>query len=73
MMHYLQIYVLAEVLRRGVAGAPERRVGVQLFLASLSAVQYAIFAPVYWYWMFRRARGRPIRADPIFVIDDENA
>lgn len=57
---YLQIFTMAEVARRGVAGPPERRVGVQAFLVVFSLCQYSVFAPVYWYWMVRRANGRPI-------------
>src|SRR5215203_3437622 len=48
-MPYLQIFPVAEVLRRGVIGPPERRVGVQLFLIVLSITQYAVFAPLYWF------------------------
>ena len=72
-MPYLQIFVLAEVLRRGVTGSPERRIGVQVFLALLSITQYAVFAPVYWFWMFRRAQGRPICHEPVFPVEEENA
>lgn len=43
-----------------VMGPPERRLGVLAFLVLSSTTQYSIFAPVYWYWMIRRARGRPI-------------
>jgi hypothetical protein len=57
---YLQIFVVGEVLRRGVMGPPERRVGPLLFLVVLSLSEYAIFAPLYWYWMLRRAAGNPI-------------
>jgi hypothetical protein len=70
LMPYLQIFPVAEVLRRGVIGPPERRLGVQLFLVALSFSQYTLFAPVYWFWMLRRARGRPIcperRKDIVF-------
>lgn len=60
LMSYLYIYPMAEMMRRGVMGSPERRVGTQVFLAAAALVQYSFFAPVYWFWMFRRARGRPI-------------
>ncbi len=59
-MPYLENFVVGEVLRRGVMGPPERRRGVQLFLIIYSFTQYVIFAPLYWYWMLRRANGRPI-------------
>lgn len=73
LMPYLQNFVIGEVLRRGVSGAPERRRGVQWFLAIYATVQYTIFAPVYWYWMARRAAGRPICPDPKIEIqvDDD--
>lgn len=61
-MPYMQIFPVADVLRSGVSGPPERRWGVQVFLVLLSLTQYSIFAPAYWFWMFRRARGRPICA-----------
>ncbi|HRJ47734.1 MAG TPA: hypothetical protein PKY38_10275 [Opitutaceae bacterium] len=59
-MPYLQVFVAAEVLRKGVIGAPERKVGVNAFLAIYSIAQYSIFAPFYWFWMIRRASGKPI-------------
>ena len=69
-MPYLEIFVVAEVLRRGVSGAPERRVGVQVFLVLLAAVKYVAFAPVYWFRMLRRTRGRPICAAPVLTSDE---
>ncbi len=59
-MPYLTNYVVGEALRQGVIGPPERRVGVLAFLVLYSTTQYSIFAPLYWYWLYRRARGRPI-------------
>lgn len=73
MMHYVQIYALGDLLRRGVTGAPERKIGVQVFLVLLATSQYGIFAPVYWYWMLRRARGRPIRAEPVLINEEDGA
>lgn len=60
---YLQLFLVGEVLRKGVIGPPERRVGVQVFLVVFSLGQYAVFAPIYWYWMVRRAQGKPICAE----------
>lgn len=57
---YLQLFLIGEVLRQGVMGPPERRVGVQAFLVVFSLGQYAVFAPIYWFWMIRRAQGKPI-------------
>ncbi|ACB76884.1 hypothetical protein [Opitutus terrae] len=68
---FSQIFVLGELFRRGVTGAPEKRVGVHLFLLVCSVTQYAAFAPVYWFWLWRRQLGRPIcepRREP-FVVD----
>lgn len=71
---YLQIFVIGEVARRGVQGAPEKRVGVWLFLIVFSGMQYGVFAPVYWYWLLRRAAGRPIALEqrnwPRVMADD---
>lgn len=73
LMPYLQNFVVGEVLRRGVMGPPERRPGVKWFLVIYSIFQYAIFAPAYWYWMRRRASGKPIGTErrPELVLDDE--
>ena len=60
---YLQLFLVGEVLRKGVMGPPERRVGVQAFLVAFSFSQYAFFAPVYWFWMVRRALGKPISTE----------
>ncbi len=59
-MHYLNVFVVGELVRQGVSGPPERRWGVKAFLVVLGALQYSVFAPIYWYWLWRRARGRPI-------------
>ncbi len=72
---YLQIFVSGECLRRGVMGPPEQRLGPQLFLALYAVNQYTIFAPVYWFWMIRRAVGKPICAErrvPIAPLGAEN-
>jgi hypothetical protein len=60
MMPYLQIFVVGELFRQGVMGPPVRHGGVQLFLVVFSLSQYGFFAPIYWYWMVRRAGGKPI-------------
>lgn len=57
---YQQLFLVGDVLRKGVIGPQEKRVGVQLFLIVFSVAQYNVFAPVYWYWMARRAIGKPI-------------
>ncbi len=57
---YLQIFLIGDTLRKGVLGPPERRTGAQLFLIAFSLIQYAVLAPVYWFWMVRRAQGKPI-------------
>jgi len=72
---YLNIFVVGEVLRRGVLGAPERRLGTQLFLIVFSASQHAVFAPAYWFWMWRRSCGRPIGEErrDVFAIDEKTS
>jgi hypothetical protein len=60
MMPYLQIFATGEVLRRGVIGPPEKGFARKALFVILSACEYAIFAPVYWYWMLRKSRGEPI-------------
>ena len=59
-MPYLPALLNGEFFRRGVMGPPENRIGVQVFLVVYSAASYLFFAPLYWYWMIRRARGKPI-------------
>jgi hypothetical protein len=70
-MPYMQIFPVGDMLRSGVSGPPEPRWGVQVFLVLVSLTQYSIFAPVYWYWMFRRAAGRPICAASRHEIPEE--
>ena len=60
LMPYPQVFVIGELFRNGVMGPPERRRGVQIFLVVYSAAQYGIFAPLYWFWMLRKAQGEPI-------------
>ena len=71
-MPYLQVLVIGEVLRRGVMGAPERRIGPNVFLGLLALSQFAVFAPVYWFWMIRRAIGKPICVERrVPIVTDE--
>ncbi len=74
MEHYLSVFVVGELVRQGVSGPPERRRGVQAFLIVLGVVHYSVFAPVYWYWLWRRARGRPISsgARPSLPTDEDD-
>jgi hypothetical protein len=71
-MPYLQVFVVGELFRRGVSGLPERRKGVQCFLVIYSLCEYTIFAPVYWFWMYRRSRGGPICVRLRSADDDHN-
>lgn len=59
-MPYLYIFQQGEFFRRGVMGAPERRKDVLFFQALYAAANYSFFVPLYWFWMVRRAQGRPI-------------
>jgi hypothetical protein len=63
LMPYLQLFVMGEVFRRGVIGPPEKGFGRKAFLVVLSSGQYSLFAPLYWFWMWRRACGKPICAE----------
>ncbi|HEY4300119.1 MAG TPA: hypothetical protein VGM73_04560 [Candidatus Didemnitutus sp.] len=57
---YFQNLVVGDLFRRGIAGPPEPGLGRQAFLVILSLNSYMIFAPLYWFWMVRKARGKPI-------------
>jgi hypothetical protein len=71
---YLQIFLIGDTLRKGVLGPPERKTSAQLFLVAFSLSQYAVFAPLYWFWMIRRAQGKPICAERRRPIEfDETA
>jgi hypothetical protein len=59
-MPYLQNFAIGEMFRRGVLGPPEKGVGRKAFLIVYAAAEYGPFAPVYWYWMIRKAKGKPI-------------
>ena len=59
-MPYLNIFLDGEIFRRGVMGPPEKRKSVLFFQAFYAAANYSFFVPIYWFWMIRRAQGRPI-------------
>ncbi len=59
-MPYLTAFLDGECFRKGVMGPPERRTGVLVFPVVYSTASYGIFAPLYWFWMVRRAQGKPI-------------
>jgi len=61
-MPYIGNFVEGEFFRRGVSGPPEPGFLRHLFLVIYATVTYWFFAPVYWYWMIRKAQGRPICA-----------
>ncbi len=60
MMPYLQIFAVGEVFRRGVIGPPEKDFGQKAFFVLSSVGEYFFFAPLYWFWMARKASGKPI-------------
>jgi len=60
MMHYLWVFPQGEVFRRGVIGPPEKNFALTLGYVLYSVTQYSIFAPIYWFWMVRKACGKPI-------------
>lgn len=59
-MPYLNIYAQGELLRRGVSGPPDPSVFRRLFHVLFSVQYYSVLAPLYWFWMWRKADGRPI-------------
>ena len=72
-MPYLQLFLVGEIFRKGVLGPPDKRKGPLIFLVLYSLSEYAVFAPLYWFWLFRRARGRPICCEvrkPLQIEDD---
>jgi hypothetical protein len=80
-MPYLQIFAVGEVFRRGVIGPPETGFARKAFFVIYSASEYVVFAPIYWFWMARKARGKPIcRArrddlkfeEPVYPITGDN-
>jgi hypothetical protein len=74
LMPYLDIFVIGALVREGVIGQPEKS-KFRIFSAFVfSVMEYAMFAPLYWLWMIRKALGRPICADvrPPPVVDGES-
>jgi hypothetical protein len=59
-MPYFHIFAIGEALRRGVIGPPDRSVARFLGFMLFAVIQYSTFAQVYWFWMVRKACGRPI-------------
>jgi hypothetical protein len=59
-MPYLQVFALGELFRRGVIGPPEKGFVQKVFFVLSSAGEYFLFAPLYWFWMARKASGKPI-------------
>jgi hypothetical protein len=60
LMPNLQPFCIGHIMRRGVIGPPDRRCGVNVFLCVMAFHQYAVFAPVYWFWLVRKWQGKPI-------------
>ena len=71
-MPYVTVFLDGELFRRGVIGTPEKRKGVLIFLVIYSTASYTIFAPIYWFWMIRKAQGKPIchEGDWYFEIEE---
>lgn len=60
LMPYLYVFTWGELLRRGVFGPPEKGAFRKWGLVIYSSYNYSIFAPLYWYWMYRKSAGKPI-------------
>lgn len=43
-----------------MSGPPDPSFFRQLFHVLFSVQYYSVFAPLYWFWMWRKADGRPI-------------
>ena len=62
-MHFLYVFSIGEVLRRGVMGKPEegwKGLFEKLFLVLFSFAQYNILAPPYWVWIILKEFGIPL-------------
>ena len=59
-MPYLYLFSMGEGFRRGVTGPPEKRPAINAGLLLAATTQYAVFAPLYWFWMYRKAQGKPL-------------
>lgn len=76
-MPYLQIFATGELLRRGVTGPPDKNLPRQLGFALCSLTQYALFFPIYWFWLVSRACRKPLsqphRRELKFEVVDRSA
>lgn len=59
---YLKVFVIGEVMRRGVLGPPEKSTLKIISFVIYSITHFPYAAPLYWYWMMRKQQGRPICA-----------
>lgn len=62
-----------ELFRRGVLGPPEERAWITVTFVIFSLVTFTVFAPLYWFWMLRRASGTPIAEErrELLQFEDE--
>ncbi len=60
LMHYLHVFWIGEILRRGVMGPGKNRPWQNVGFVIFGLGQYSIFAPIYWFWLVRKSMGRPI-------------
>jgi hypothetical protein len=51
---------IGEFLRRGVTGPGRNSFFQNLGFVIFSASQYAVFAPIYWYWLVSKALDEPL-------------
>jgi hypothetical protein len=72
-MPYVTLFLDGELFRRGVMGPPEKRKVVLIFFVVYSVASYAFFAPLYWFWMIRRAQGKPICYEREWDFDIEES
>ena len=86
-MPFLYVFSIGELARRGVMGKPEKGFFKKLFFVLFPIVQHVPFAPLiliypfvvlaYWFWMYRKAIGKPICDEiippPNLDLSDEEA
>lgn len=59
-MPYLYVFAMGELFRRGVVGPPGTKLTHQAAFVFSAVCEYGPFAPIYWFWLMRRACGKPI-------------
>jgi len=56
---YLYIFALGDLLRTGVDRPFRVTATTVCFLVALSLLEYMVFAPIYWFFLFQNVRRQP--------------